>query len=177
MAHIVREHKELKLGEIYIEKGWELVQEGLALQSSDLFPISFLLPGEEYVWLGELKRRAIAFGAYAGWDAAVWLFENQENILAKWDRFNMVFPAAIWRDLEGSLRIPALTWEDGRWHMIFYWADQKFGPRDLILHNRTEYEWNTDESDWNTLLGSTRSDHESEIDESDWAELLRSTRR
>ncbi|OGZ61016.1 MAG: hypothetical protein A2919_00760 [Candidatus Spechtbacteria bacterium RIFCSPLOWO2_01_FULL_43_12] len=135
MARIVSEHKTLQRGEIYIEEGWELVQDGPQRHSSSLSPIGFLLPDEEYIWLKELRERAIAFGAYAGQSTAEWLFDNQDVISAKWRRFNLVFPATMWRDLTGSLRIPYLAWTGEQWDMMFYWADQKFNSLDRIMHS------------------------------------------
>lgn len=136
MARIVSEHKDLAPDEIYIEKGWELVQEGPDHRFGDYTPIGFLLPDEQYVWLEELRKRAIWFGANVGMMTAEWFVDHQDLIPEHRQRFNLVFPATLWRDRTGSLRVPYLAWTNGRWTLMFYWSDQKFNSLDKIMHYR-----------------------------------------
>lgn len=84
MARFVSEHKVLEPGEIYLEKGWELVREGPDHHPSLLAIIGFLRPGEEYIGFEDLRKRAITFGAYIGKSTAVYMFDHQDQIPVEW---------------------------------------------------------------------------------------------
>jgi hypothetical protein len=123
------------------KEGWKLIEDVGGLGEviiTDLEIISFLREGEKSVSGEVMRQRAVKLGANLGQRQAEYLLEHQDEIPREFRKYYLVFPGTLWRASDGSLVVPYLSWDDGRWYLRFHWLRGDWHSHDRLLRPRKQ---------------------------------------
>ena len=98
---------------------------------SELEIVSFLQKGEIFILSDEMRKRAKKLGGNLGQRHAEFLLNCQ--IPEAWRQYYLVFPGTVWRDRDGDLCVPYLSWYGGRWVLGFNWLGYVWGSGGRLL--------------------------------------------
>jgi len=111
--------------------GWTLVENAACSGTETLELVAVLREDESFVDGDTLLERAREQGNRAGQLHAEQLLRQQDE-MAEWREYYLVFPGTIWRRPRGSLCVPYLVWGGERWWLGWRWLDYDWA-RDVRL--------------------------------------------
>ncbi len=93
----------------------------------------FLLPGETYVDVEDLIRRAISTGALASLQHALWMKENEKFIPEEHRMKRLVCAGTIAEGINKVRFMPILIFRDEHWDIKWRLLRKGFASKDLLV--------------------------------------------
>jgi len=112
-----------------IPRGWTVVEDvaPTAFDISKLKPVPFLKQGESEISGEEMRKRAVEFNGNLGLADGQRMLAEQDKIPAEFRDYYIVLSGTVLRDSGGSLSVPFLYFNGGRWVLDFCWLDGVWG--------------------------------------------------
>lgn len=124
-------HPSSTLAAALIPKGWTVIEDVApsTFKVRDLKFKSFFERGEFYITSKKMRQRAIDMKGNLGLVDGQYLLEHQAEIHVGLGGKYIVLPGTLLRDLDDCLRVPCLSWDGGRWYLIFCRLDGGWDDR------------------------------------------------
>lgn len=117
-----------------IPEKWEVVEdvEPRSFKVGDLKFKSFLQGDETYVGGDTMRQRAVELKGNLGLSDAKYFLEHQSEIPTELRGKYIVFAGTVMRGSGGSIHVPFIYFNDGRWVLGFDWLGCHFNVNDRV---------------------------------------------